>query len=171
MLRRQQRHLTNIIDVKRLRLSDRIRIAAEIWITYAQVRWLMLRRPIGDVVERLRRGEVAGVSATEAVQLGRRLGSPVIRTLGILPWDSRCLMRSLVLLRMMARRGVACQLVIGARTGSTFAAHAWVEHAGEPLLPTLGFLPLTSIPAASPSEHVQQDKPAEPDVRHEIASE
>jgi hypothetical protein len=68
-----------------------------------------------------------------AVQ-GRRLGYAVVRTLRLLPTDSRCLMRSLVLTRLLARRGIAGTLVIGVRTGERFEAHAWVEHSGTPLL-------------------------------------
>ena len=80
-----------------------------------------------------------------AYRIGRRLGHPVRRTLDPLPWDSRCLMRSLVLLRMLARRGVVCELVIGVRPGETFEAHAWIGHEGHPLLPTLGYEPLTVL--------------------------
>ena len=44
-------------------------------------------------------------------------------------------MQSLVLTRLLARRGVDSQLAIAVRPGESFAAHAWVEHDGEPLLP------------------------------------
>jgi hypothetical protein len=46
---------------------------------------------------------------------------------------------------MMARRGVRCELFIGARSGTQFEAHAWVEHDGHPVLPSLGYAPLTTI--------------------------
>jgi hypothetical protein len=36
---------------------------------------------------------------------------------------------------LLARRGVAATLVIGVRPGAEFAAHAWVEREGRPLLP------------------------------------
>jgi hypothetical protein len=44
----------------------------------------------------------------------------------------------LVLLRLLARRGVAGSLVIAARPESedAFEAHAWVEVAGRPVLRT-----------------------------------
>jgi hypothetical protein len=128
-----------------MRPLARVRMALEIWLTYAQVRWLVLRHPIGEVVARLRNGAAADRPAEEARVVARKLERPVVRSLGILPWDSRCLMRSLVMLRMMARRGVACDLVLGARTDDAFKAHAWVEHQGNALLPTLGFETLTSI--------------------------
>jgi len=58
----------------------------------------------------------------------------VARTLALLPGDTRCLARSLVLTRLLARRGIPAKLVIGARTTPEFLAHAWVECAGHPVL-------------------------------------
>jgi hypothetical protein len=52
-----------------------------------------------------------------------------------LPGDTRCLARSLVLTQLLARRGIPSRLVIGARPAPRFLAHAWVEHAGQPVLP------------------------------------
>jgi hypothetical protein len=43
-------------------------------------------------------------------------------------------MRSLVLVGLLARRGVSSSLVISARPGADFQAHAWVELHGRPLL-------------------------------------
>jgi len=42
-------------------------------------------------------------------------------------------MRSLVLTALMARRGVPAMIVIGV-CPDPFAAHAWVEYRGRPLL-------------------------------------
>ena len=69
----------------------------------------------------------------------RRLAAAAERVLARLPGDSRCLTRSLVVLTMLARRGIEVRLVLAARPTPTFAAHAWVERAGHPLLPTRGF--------------------------------
>jgi hypothetical protein len=56
--------------------------------------------------------------------------------LAVLPADDRCLTQSLVLIGLLARRGVPVTLVLGVEgTGSRFGAHAWVEHDGRPLLP------------------------------------
>ena len=123
----------------------RARIAAEIVGTYAEVRWRMLRGDIRDVVGALRGEAVDLHELSDARRIGLRLGRPVRRTLDPLPFDSRCLMRSLVLLRMLARRGIVCTLVIGVRSGDGFEAHAWIEHDGAPLLPTLGYQPLTTL--------------------------
>ena len=130
---------------RRMPADLRIRIAVEIGLTYARVRRRMLRGDVREVVAALREGAVDMYDPYAAYRIGRRLGQPVRRTLDPLPWDSRCLMRSLVLLRMLARRGVVCRLVIGVRPGETLEAHAWIEHEGHPLLPTLGYERLTVL--------------------------
>lgn len=105
----------------------------------------MLRGDIREVVGELR-GEALDLHGfSDARRVGIRLARPVRRTLDPLPWDSRCLMSALVLLRMLARRGIVCRLVIGVRPGDVFQAHAWIEHGGSPLLPTLGYEPLTVL--------------------------
>lgn len=111
------------------------RLAAEIFAAYLRA-WRELRRaPIDTVVERLRadrpgrRAEGPG-----ALEEARRLGRAVVRALTLLPGDTRCLRRSLVLMQLLARRGIAARLVIGTRTDPDFLAHAWVEHDGEPVL-------------------------------------
>ena len=130
---------------KRMPADLRLRVALEIIATYFEVRWRMLRGEVGGVVDTLRGDAIDRHEPYDAYRIGRRLGRPVRRTLDPLPWDSRCLMRSLVLLRMLARRGVVCRLVIGVRPGERFEAHAWIEHAGHPLLPTLGYERLTVL--------------------------
>jgi hypothetical protein len=126
-------------------LRLRVRVAAEIVFSYGLVRWRLVRGDVREVVAALRGDARDLYDAEDARRLGLRLGQPVRRTLDPLPWDSRCLMRSLVLLRMLARRGVVCRLVIGVRPGEKLGAHAWIEHDGTPLLPTLGYEPLTVI--------------------------
>lgn len=69
----------------------------------------------------------------------RRLAAFAERIVARIPGDSRCLMRSLVVLAMLSRRGVDARLVLAARPTPEFAAHAWVERNGDPLLPTRGF--------------------------------
>jgi hypothetical protein len=50
------------------------------------------------------------------------------------PVHAGCLVRSLVLCRLLHRRGLASGLRIGvARPDGRFAAHAWVEHGGTAL--------------------------------------
>lgn len=45
-----------------------------------------------------------------------------------------CLSRSLMILGLMRRKGICCDLVIGSRLrNGELEAHAWVEHNGQPL--------------------------------------
>jgi hypothetical protein len=124
---------------KRLPLSDKLRLAAEVIAAYAKVRWLLVRRiGLPATLATLRRangGDGAAPSET-SIRVGLRLGGIVRRTLGRLPADSRCLVRSLVLTALLARRGINSTLVIGVQVQPSFAAHAWVEAGGTPLLPT-----------------------------------
>ena len=74
----------------------------------------------------------------EALEEARRLGRAVVRALALVPGDTRCLRRSLVLMQLLAKRGISARLVIGTRTSPDFLAHAWIEHDGEPVLPPGG---------------------------------
>ncbi len=112
------------------------RLAAEIVVAYLWA-WRELRRaPIETAVKRLRaRGAPLPAESSDGLREAKRLGHAVIRTLTFLPGDTRCLRRSLVLVQLLARRGISSELVIGTRTDPDFLAHAWVEHNGQPVLP------------------------------------
>ena len=119
-------------------LAERAALSLEVLAAYAFVRRELSRREFPDAVAAVR-GTPARVQAGgDAAALGRRLGAAAIRVLRVLPTDSRCLMRSLVLLRLLARRGIDAQLVLGVRGAGDFAAHAWVEHEHVALLATGG---------------------------------
>ncbi len=123
--------------------TRKLRLTAEVVAAYGSVRWWLWRHDIAEVVRKLRGWDPADNGAPyrrdrdapRAYRAGLRLGRAVSRTLRLLPTDSRCLMRSLVLLGLLARRGVPSTLIIGVRPEPEFTAHAWIEHAGEPLLP------------------------------------
>jgi hypothetical protein len=119
--------------------AERVSLGSEVVVAYALVRRELRRASIEKVVERLRvPGEWPTVEATHVeLEEARRLGRAVVRTLRFLPGDTRCLLRSLVLLRLLARRGIEARLVIGARTGPDFLAHAWIEYDGLPVLSPL----------------------------------
>lgn len=132
--------------------ARKLATAAEILAAYVRARRLIRRSDLPGAVTALR-GEAAGHPPDaaaghppdaaaghppDAVPAGRRLGRAVVRTLGLLPTDSRCLMRSLVLTALLARRGIESRLIVGVRPGETLLAHAWVEHRGQPLLETGG---------------------------------
>lgn len=112
------------------------RLAAEIVAAYLWA-WRELRRaPITTAVKRLRtRGTPMSPQDPDGLREAHRLGRAVIKTLTFLPGDTRCLRRSLVLVQLLARRGISSELVIGTRSDPDFLAHAWVEHDGHPVLP------------------------------------
>jgi transglutaminase superfamily protein len=115
---------------------SKARLASEILGAYVGVRRALRRESLPTVVQLLR-----GPGQHERAEVdGRRLARAVVRTLEPLPLDSRCLMRSLVLLRVLARRGVSGELVIAVRPEARdrLDAHAWVEVAGQPLLAPAG---------------------------------
>jgi hypothetical protein len=49
------------------------------------------------------------------------------------------LVQSLVLSRLLTARAISSTLVIAAHAQPDFAAHAWLEHEGRPVLPPQGF--------------------------------
>lgn len=70
--------------------------------------------------------------AREAAERLARAVERAGRDFSVYPAD--CLVRSLVLVRLLRRRGLCADLRLGARTlTGVFEAHAWVEHAGQPL--------------------------------------
>jgi transglutaminase-like putative cysteine protease len=121
-----------------LTVGTKAALAAEVLSSYASARWRLRRSGLRDTVAALRAVEHPRPAPPDAVASGRRLGRVVRRTLGVVPADTRCLAQSLTLTRMLAARGIDSRLVIGVRPGERFAAHAWVEHDGKPLLPPGG---------------------------------
>ena len=121
-----------------LRVTAKTRLALEILGAYGRVRWLLRRSDVVSTLERVRGSEAESSTRTVASDglSGERLGHAVNRTLRLLPTDSRCLMQSLVLTSLLARRQIDSSLVIGVRPAPSFAAHAWVEERGEALLPS-----------------------------------
>lgn len=128
-------------------LPRRAGLLAEIVLAYARAHRELRRAPLATAIERLRTAPAAArlppasrpdlaarPDAAQELQQARRLGWIVARTLAHLPGDTRCLLRSLVLTRLLAARGISSRLVIGTRTTPEFLAHAWVEHGGEPVL-------------------------------------
>ena len=110
-----------------------VRLGAEIARTTLRVRRLVQRNDLPTALERCRTAvpQPAPVSSRDEVV---RISRAVRRTLGVLPGDSRGLVASLVLIAVLARRGVVASLVVG-RPRNGFGAHAWIEVDGLPALP------------------------------------
>jgi hypothetical protein len=125
------------LTVHTLPLWHKALLVVEILVTYARIRWLIRDENALEAVPRIRGAVVPSSrfpgTPAQTHLAGVRLGRVVVRTLSPLPYDSRCLFRSLTLAALLQRRGIPSTLVIAVRP-QPFAAHAWVEHAGRPLL-------------------------------------
>lgn len=135
------------MEIEPLTLAGRVRLVAEVLRTYPRA-WRALRTNdlVGMVAAaRAVRAARSGVNPELERPLAIRLGRAVTLTLVLLPTDSRCLVQSLVLSRMLTRRSIDSRVVIGVQPGDQFAAHAWVEHQGRPVLPARSFHRLTEL--------------------------
>lgn len=117
-------------------LREKVVLGIEIVSAYSRARWWLWRTDLPRTITALREaGSAYREGPADPERAGARLGRAVGRTLRHLPFDSRCLMRSLVLTRMLARRGIESSLVIAVQSEPGFEAHAWVESRGVALLP------------------------------------
>ena len=126
---------TDLPRYGRLPLGVKLGLAWEVVNSFVRARSAMRGSEIRATVARLREVEPVRGTVSDPLVTGHRLGRVVRRTLAVVPGDTRCLTQSLVLTRLLAARGVDSRLVIGVKPGEAFAAHAWVEHDGVPLLP------------------------------------
>jgi transglutaminase-like putative cysteine protease len=119
---------------ERISAMGKLRLAAEILVAYVRARRALRRGTLPAAATAMRRFSDRGDSPREdPYGTGLRLGRIVLRVFGVLPRDPRCLTTSLVLTALLARRGVPAMIVIGV-CPDPFAAHAWVEYRGRPLL-------------------------------------
>jgi hypothetical protein len=140
-------------------LADKARLAARVWHAYVLVRFHLHRYPLPDLVARLgaRPGSMhrryAPVSLSRAVH----------RALGTRLTEQTCLIRALVLYRLLRAQGDDAELVIGLPPRPVdHRAHAWVELDGVDLGPPPGrgaYEPLARYPqrrvSAAP-DHVRK---------------
>jgi hypothetical protein len=128
------------------RLMWKALVTLEILATYLRVLLELRTKDIRLIAASLRAGTQSGRPSQDTPR-AKSLGRAVTRVLAYAPRRSRCLVQSLVLTRMLARRGIESSLVIGVAPGEQFAAHAWVETAGIPLLPPFSsvFVPLARV--------------------------
>jgi transglutaminase superfamily protein len=125
--------MAELVRPQRLPPRAKALLGLEIVRTYLQVRAALRRRDMRAVVQQLRTAEPPAPRHPELT--AARLAGAVRRTLASAPPRSRCLVQSLVLTRLLARRGIESSLVIAVSPGRRFAAHAWVESGGVELLP------------------------------------
>ena len=116
-------------------LPAKLALAFEILAMYARSRWALRGDDLPRAVRQLREDQLQPGEPLSVVEC-LRVSHAVCRLLDPLPLDARCLVRSVVLSALLARRSTPTSLVIGVRPGEVFAAHAWVERDGAPLLPT-----------------------------------
>ena len=119
-----------------LTLAGKLSLSFEVVAAYMVVRWSLRRNAFPAALERIRSTRTVAAGPAESDE---RLVRAARRTLRLLPADTRCLMESLVVTRLLARRGRDTRLVIGVSPSGTFGAHAWVERDGRPLLPVHRF--------------------------------
>jgi transglutaminase superfamily protein len=131
--------------VGRLTPRQKLVLIAEVVSHYARARRLLSRRELPGVLASIRNAPREAPSGDLADLDDVRLARAAILIMRLLPGDTRCLTRSLVLLGLLASRDRPARLVIGVRTGETFEAHSWLEVGGRPLLPTEGYSPLTEL--------------------------
>jgi Transglutaminase-like superfamily len=118
------------------KLPWKIALAAEVVTIYVRVRWLLWRTSLPSTIEALRSERCGNPPADPFTRflISQRMTRAVVRTLPLIPAESRCLMRSLVLLGLLARRDIDATLFIGVKEGPAFGAHAWIESEGRILL-------------------------------------
>ena len=109
-------------------------LALRVWRAYGLVLVEMRRRPLQEVVYRLRR-PVRRRRAHPAPRVSRA----VRRCLSIGPRRPRCLVSSLVMLRVLHEQGIEGALVIGLpEAAGGPEAHAWIEVGGRDVGPPPG---------------------------------
>jgi hypothetical protein len=116
-----------------LTVAGRLGLLWRVWTTAAMI-WIQLRRgSLPDLVARL--GPADGHRRTPPTLLSRA----VSRGLRLGPWQPRCLVRALVLYRLLRAQGDRPTLVIGLHEERpTHEAHAWVELGGRDIGPAPG---------------------------------
>jgi hypothetical protein len=108
----------------RLARSTKVMLAGRVLLGYARVRWSLRDAELPAAVSQL--GQVRHLSRRR--HSPERLSRAVDRTLRMMPHDPTCLVRSLVLFRLMREQGDKAVLVIGLpEEPTTHEAHAWVE--------------------------------------------
>lgn len=122
----------------------KVRLLAVVWLTAARVVVALRGAPLPAVVDRL------GAADGRARRPPALLSRAVSRGLRVGPWVPRCLVRSLVLYRLLRAQGDEAVLAIGLHDERPSRdAHAWVELGGRDIGPdpgAAGHVPLARYP-------------------------
>lgn len=131
----------------RISFTARILLLLRIWMLAARVTWLLRRRPVTEVAERL--GSL-GDRRRQPIPL---LNRAVSRSLRVGSAQPRCIIRSFVLYGLLREQGDDAVLVIGLPAEARSAdAHAWVEFDEQdigPLPGSRGYTPMARYPRAA----------------------
>lgn len=117
-------------------------LAIEIAVALSEARTRLRRQQLPALVAAVRaqngtRAPRWGRTLPDGRRDGQRLGAAVSRVAERMPGETLCLLQSLALLRLLARRGCPdAQLIIAVRPNGALSidAHAWVELDGCALL-------------------------------------
>lgn len=135
----------------RLPIGAKLELAWRVWVTFIIVHLrLRLQAPLPQLVEELRL-----VRSQHRIALPpRRLSRTMYKMLSVGWIRPRCLVASLVLLRLLSQQGTQADLVIGlARQAVNQDAHAWVEVDGVVVGPPPGRSGHTELARFEPLGH------------------
>ena len=119
-----------------LSLPHKARLFCEVWVAGLRMEWAIRRRPIPALVASLAPHTPPRVTGSESI---RQLRRAVDRSLKVGAWEPRCLVKALVLYRLLAERGIPADLVIGLpKDARSIDAHAWIEINGHDIGPRPG---------------------------------
>ena len=114
--------------------TQKLVLATRVWLAYARVRRGLRSAELPVAVARL-----GDVRCSRRRHAPGRLSRAVERTLRVAPDDPTCLVRSLMLFRLLREQGDEAQIVIGLPEQPTsHEAHAWVELDGHVVGPPPG---------------------------------
>lgn len=126
------RHYPGMSSPQRASVGQQARLLASVWVTALRVVVALRRQPLHSVAT------ASPGTGHDRVPLAL-LSRAVTRGLRIGPWQPRCLVRALVLYRLLRAQGDPAELVIGLHhRAASPDAHAWVLLDGRDVGPPPG---------------------------------
>jgi len=111
----------------RLSYAEKAALLVRIWVLALRIRIALSRRPLPEVVAALDSPAAAPRLPAARWLPAARLARAVNRGLRVGRWRPRCLLRSLVLYRLLRAQGNTPELIIGLPRVATTDAHSWIE--------------------------------------------